>query len=404
MKLCFNQLMTAISYGLDFVERDLVGVATNHSKRVACLCTAMGRELGYTGKQLLDLGAYAVLHDNALTEYVQTELSLETERLMETNDKTGIHCALGERNAAEFPFFEKVRGAILYHHENADGSGPFGKKADEVPRYAAFIHLADNLDANFHLKEMTEKKYEEIKGYLNRCRGSLFTEEDVSLFLKVFTSWKDFRLEDDTIEERLEESMPRIMEDYPPGELMNIGTIFAHIVDYKSEFTSRHCVGISKKALAMADYYGFDQEKRAKFYLAGALHDIGKLAVDTDILEKPDKLTSEEFVHIQTHAYQTWFMLHPIEGFGDIARWASLHHEKLNGKGYPFGYTANQLGFEERVLACLDIYQALVEERPYKKGKTHEEAMEIVRHMAKEGFIDADITEDIDKNLLCQTN
>ena len=81
-----------------------------------------------------------------------------------------------------------------------------------------------------------------------------------------------------------------------------------------------------------------------------------------------------------------------VDGFEDIRDWAALHHEKLNGTGYPFGKTADELNEQERIMACVDIYQALTEERPYKKGMSHEKTCDILDEMAEKGFVDADIS------------
>ncbi len=126
--------------------------------------------------------------------------------------------------------------------------------------------------------------------------------------------------------------------------------------------------------------------------LAGALHDIGKMAVGNEILEKPDKLTDEEFDKMKNHVGYTYLILSQVDGFEDIRDWAALHHEKLNGKGYPFGKTADELNEQERIMACVDIYQALTEERPYKKGMSHEKTCDILDEMAEKGFVDADIS------------
>ena len=130
-------------------------------------------------------------------------------------------------------------------------------------------------------------------------------------------------------------------------------------------------------------------------YLAGALHDIGKMAIDNDILEKPDKLTDEEFSKMKNHAGYTYLILSNINDFEDIRDWAAFHHEKLNGKGYPFGKTAAELNEPERIMACIDIYQALTERRPYKQGFSHEKTCDILDDMADKGFIDAGIAQKI---------
>lgn len=172
----------------------------------------------------------------------------------------------------------------------------------------------------------------------------------------------------------------------------NIADFFADIVDYKSPFTSRHSIGVAEKAAQFAKYIGYDVSDIEKMYLAGALHDIGKMAVGNEILEKPDKLTDEEFNKMKNHVGYTYLILSQVDGFEDIRDWAALHHEKLNGKGYPFGKTADELNEQERIMACVDIYQALTEERPYKKGMSHEKTCDILDEMAEKGFVDADIS------------
>ena len=104
------------------------------------------------------------------------------------------------------------------------------------------------------------------------------------------------------------------------------------------------------------------------------------------------RLTDEEFSKMKNHAGYTYMILSEVEDFEEIRDWAALHHEKLDGSGYPFGRTAEELNEPERILACVDIYQALTEERPYKKGMSHEQACGILEDMAQKGWIDAKIT------------
>ena len=146
----------------------------------------------------------------------------------------------------------------------------------------------------------------------------------------------------------------------------------------------------------MADYYKMDVNEKMKLIIAADLHDIGKLAVPNSILDSPNKLSDEEFNIIKKHPYYTRLALQEIKGFEDITEWASNHHEKLNGKGYPFGKVAKDLDFNSRLMTCLDIYEALTEERPYRIGLSHEEAMDILNKMKDDGFIDTEITKDID--------
>lgn len=393
MKFCFNDLLTAVSIALDCVEHELVGVSANHAKRVACLCIFMGKKLELTDHQLSDLAGYALLHDNALTEYIQSEFKKGAK-----NEGMELfkHCEFGERNVKEFPFFEPVEGAILYHHECVDGSGPFGRTEEDTPLYAAIIHLADQVDVHFNLRKVTPEKFAKAKEYVKSRIGREFGHRESELFLDGVAYEDLIALEGGSLEAAVSGLLPRFEENFLPEELVRIAKLFARIVDYKSTFTSLHSLGIAERVRALGESYGFDEEKQAKLYLAGGLHDIGKLAVDNSILEKPGKLTDEEFREMKRHALVSYEILHQIRGFEDITEWAAYHHERLDGAGYPFGYKGDRLCREARMMACADIYQALAEERPYKRGKSHSQIMEILNNLAEQGALDSKIVRDMD--------
>ena len=227
--------------------------------------------------------------------------------------------------------------------------------------------------------------------------GTLYDAVPAHAFLACFARAEDLHLPTAQLDARLRTELPEVCAGYTPSALMRLAGVFSKIIDYKSPFTSRHSRGIAEKARRMGAYYGWDADTQAQLYLAGAVHDVGKLMVDSDILEKPDKLTASEYEHIQKHAYGSYVALCNIRGFEEMGKWAYHHHEKLDGTGYPFGKTAQDLSHKERLMACLDIYQALREDRPYKPGFSHEKTLSILSGMAAQGKLDAQIISDIDR-------
>lgn len=193
----------------------------------------------------------------------------------------------------------------------------------------------------------------------------------------------------------LERIAPQIIYEYSWKDLIPISDTFMKIIDSKSKFTYNHSHGITEKIQSMSDFYGFNTEKKLKLHIAANLHDLGKLYIPNSILEKPDKLDSFEFSEIKKHVYFTKLVLDKISGFEDISSWASNHHEKLNGSGYPENLTGKELDFESRLMGVIDICQALTEERPYRKGLTQRETTKIIRDMANSGLIDKQITIDV---------
>ena len=207
-------LAGACSYALDCIEAELVKIKNKHGKRVAYISVCMAEYLAIQGDALQDLAMCALLHDNALTQYITEELErnyvIDIKKDLSVR-KTNLHCIYGEKNITKLPFKTDVSNVILYHHEHADGTGPFQKKWNETPLPARIIHLADTVD----------------------IIGNSIKSDD------------------------------------------------------KSSFTSRHSIGVAEKASLLAKYMGYDSITVQKMYLAGALHDIGKMAVGNEILEKP---------------------------------------------------------------------------------------------------------------------
>lgn len=388
MRIERNQLLTVLSEALDCVEKEVLGVTDHHAKRVAWLCICMGRKAGMDEEEVSDLAMAALLHDNALNEYK----SDYEYRVLKPNVTGRAHCIAGEENLKLIPGCLGGREFVLYHHECADGSGAFGKKEQETPLGAQLIHIADDVDLNVSLGNRGEEIYEKVSTYVNERVGSLFAKKVAELFLSCLT--------EECLEVLSNENIDELLLGIQDREIRvekGIAELFARIIDYKSPFTRNHSVGLAEKAECMARHLGYDKEKVGMFYMAGAFHDVGKLFVNNEVLEKPGKLNEEEYAHIQSHALETYRLLSKITGFAEIRDWASYHHEKLNGKGYPFGKCADELTEEMRLMACLDIYQALTEERPYKAGMAHAKAISILRELVKREELDAGLVEEIDK-------
>jgi HD-GYP domain-containing protein (c-di-GMP phosphodiesterase class II) len=394
MIIRMDKLIKAIATGLDIVEGELLGASTHHGKRIATLSAAMGRRLGMNDDMVWALTTCALLHDNALTEYILSERQ---------GGRRGwamkLHCELGQRNVNTLQLRADVSDFILYHHENVDGSGPYKKKAGEFPLGAELIRIADSVDVVNHLQKVSLDQLSSIRGFVQGKIGAYYSDRAADAFLNVLDEAMLFSLRDERIVETANRFIPPWTVDIEDTLILNLSSFITRIIDYKSIFTRRHSTQIANKAWFMGGYYGYDKALRTEFYLAAAFHDIGKLSTPVEILEKPGKLTDEEFRIIQDHVYKTYEFLKDIEGFERICDWASNHHERLDGSGYSFGKKADALDFNSRLMACIDIYQAVCEERPYHPARDHVNTMKILYEMADRGFVDAGIVRDMDKAL-----
>jgi len=401
MVFYLNSFLRALAFALDFVEIDYLGATSNHSRRITYISQRLAEYFDLSEDERIDLFSFTVLHDNGLSEDVLLNgikidnPEIDRPKLLEEYTD---HCDIGEENVKNFPFLTDNRNIIRYHHEKFDGSGHFGISGKDFPVLAQIIALADTVDNLYHFETQTFENREHITNFIRKNRGSCFSPDLADAFLEIsyHTSfWLDLR-EPFIYRSLNEQSFTRKM-DIPVSEIYNITKVFSKIIDSKSKFTSTHTSGLLEKTGTAADYYGFSPDRKTKLLIAASLHDLGKLAVPNRILDKPGKLTKEEFSIIRSHTYYTRAALNRIYGFDDICGWASNHHETLDGKGYPYGLKSGSLDFESRLLACLDIYQALTEDRPYREGMSHRGALKILNQSAESGKIDREISYELNK-------
>jgi HD-GYP domain-containing protein (c-di-GMP phosphodiesterase class II) len=384
-----DQLIKSIAMALDIVEGQLLGASTHHGKRIATLSAAMGKYMGMDEAELSALTTCALLHDSALTEYILAEREGYAPAL-------AIHCTEGQYNAEQLLFNADIDGYVLHHHERADGRGPFGKKEGECSLGSEIIAISDALDVGKHLQTVSPEALPALRREVESNISRRYTKRAADALLNVLDEQLLLQMRDDRILEATGKAIPAWTVDMESAEIFAVSKLIARIIDYKSVFTRRHSTQIANKAWLMGGYYGYDTTLRAQLFLAAALHDLGKLGTPTDILEKPGKLTDEEFVIIKDHIRLTYELLRDIEGLEEVCVWACSHHEKLDGTGYHRGLTADEMDFNSRLLACVDIYQAVSEERPYHPGRSHVDTMPILCDMAAKGFIDSGIVKDLD--------
>lgn len=389
MNFNVNELLSSLSFTLDYIEKGLISNEKNHGRRVAYISARIGKLLGFDNLNLFDLISYSLLHDNGVAkslvnktgsmEYVNAELDR-------------IHCVEGEKNIKRFPFFHPVTNVILYHHENYDGSGFFGLSGSEIPLYSRIIALADFISIQYSEGRVSEEVVLSIQE-----SKSWFDPDLLNVFQELSSNMEFWlNLNDDFVYSALAAITPHVNRNFDYKSMRDVSQVFCNIIDSKSPFTGSHSRGISEKTGILCEYYEFDQESYWKMRIAADLHDLGKLMIPNEILDKPAALTNHEFRVIQSHPFYTRKALEMITGFEEIANCAANHHEKLDGSGYPFGLSQEQLDYKSRLLCCIDIYQALTEDRPYRPAMPHNIAIRIMKEMAAKNLIDESIVKDLD--------
>lgn len=151
------------------------------------------------------------------------------------------------------------------------------------------------------------------------------------------------------------------------------------------EYTFKHSVDVATMSMIIAKKQGLKQEDIYNIGIAGLLHDMGKSKIPLEILNKPARLNDDEFAIMKQHSYLGYEILKGKNEFPAAISFAVLqHHEKMNGKGYPMGVTKEKITPYAKILSVVDVYDALVTERPYKKAFSQRTAVEMIMSMTEE--------------------
>lgn len=151
------------------------------------------------------------------------------------------------------------------------------------------------------------------------------------------------------------------------------------------EYTFKHSVDVATMSMIVAKRYGFTKEQVYEIGIAGLLHDIGKSQIPNEVLNKAGKLTDEEFALMKQHTLLGYRILAEKKELSeDIKLGVLQHHEKTNGRGYPMGIEEDKINVFARIISVVDIYDALVTERPYKKPFSPRDAVEMIMSMTGE--------------------
>ncbi|SHK52943.1 PAS domain S-box-containing protein/diguanylate cyclase (GGDEF) domain-containing protein [Clostridium cavendishii DSM 21758] len=167
----------------------------------------------------------------------------------------------------------------------------------------------------------------------------------------------------------------------------------------KSEETEKHTMRLVENAITMGEYYNFTTAQLDELALLASLHDIGKIGIPETILNKPGKLTYEEMEIMKTHTEIGFRIAQASQDLAYIANQILTHHERWDGKGYPLGLSGNQIPINSRIISIIDSYDAMTNDRVYKKAISKEDSMKELRRCSGTQF-DPEIVEVFIKNII----
>ncbi|KLN66709.1 HD-GYP domain-containing protein [Vibrio sp. VPAP30] len=385
-----RRVLFEIAYALDAVGVDDI----YHGHRVAYIAYRCAQRMGWSEERCQVIFSLGLIHDCGVSE------SAEIGELLTTlaPKNTRKHCVKGYELLKACRPLSELATPILLHHTWWQELKVMHSVSEDIKQYATLLFLADRVDylhGNYGLDcygNISKESTHSIVGELQANSGSMFEPTQVR-FMSELIHCDDFWF---SMEARYIESLSYTFEPLyrnPIGldESIEVAELFAQIVDAKSSFTYQHSLHVAQLAEFFAHKLGYSERARKMLYLAGLIHDIGKLKTPSAILHKPAQLSNEEYVCIKRHATDSRHAIQRMFTNQQIVEWASNHHERLDGSGYPLGLDASRLDEPSRLIAITDVFQALTQSRPYRKGLPLGEAVAILKEMVSSNQLDRKI-------------
>lgn len=361
-----DKIIDIVTRSMNYIDSRLV----DHGKRVALIMAEMLWD--QPAAMVSRLCAAALIHDMGAyrTEELNRIVRFETEEVWE-------HSVYGYLFMREFTPFRDLAKVVLYHHAERSR---LEREDKQIRFYAQVMCVADRADCFFTF----ENKADEILMQRLDCPEKF----DPAVVARLKKANERCRLREYTRNVSVDAMIRRIR--MTEEEAVDYLKMAVFTIDFRSRFTVNHTIAVAGIARRLAELKGLDADGAEEVYLGALLHDLGKISTPLEILESSGRLNDAEMRIMREHVVVSEKILDGCVS-ERIKRIAVRHHERLNGRGYPRGLTAEDLTIQERIVAVADVVSALYGARSYKAAFSKEKILKIIDGM--HGELDSELLQ-----------
>lgn len=392
-----SDLLIAISKGMDLLE----GKSMRSAMKITFIAGSIAKMMFLPEREVASVVYASLVHDIGLAPLVprifphlppglseknifQTHTALNARVIgfpfdrpvsNEVFDLLHQHPTLAAEFISKIGLSRDVSDLVAAHHELMDGSGyPLGLSGEEIPMGARILAFADVVEsvldaASREVAGLTSRR-QILDNFLEVKAPTRFDSRVIETFQTLLNTHDDFlrALASLDVENMARQLIPERSLPLDGTALYRVVTAMGGLSDdlmpqYKQDRSQQ----VADMAVQLAQSLGIHPEQCGELAIAAILMDIGHLATPAHILFKTTPLSSDERIVVHEHPHFTYEILKNVPGFANVSLWASEHHERMNGKGYP----AHRKGFEisvgGRILALADVFDALTSRRPYRE-------------------------------------
>jgi putative nucleotidyltransferase with HDIG domain len=374
--LLLSQCLEALGLVLEYDLND--NSVHQHAIRVGEMCAIIAEKFGLPPQRIQQLYFAGLIHDIGKIA-IDTNILMQKRKL--TEDEFNLvrnHSIIGGKIAAALPELSDLAFWIRWHHEKWDGTGyPDRLRGEQIPVEVQILSAVDCFDSLQTPRLDRDKlSLDESESVIRKERGTSFNPAVVDLISDMIRS-KEI-VPGKSSDKFLEIKEKYINRDYRNGDedywagigmagMYPILRLFARVIDAKHGYTQGHSTRVSILSKYIAKKAGLSTADIIKVEVAGLLHDAGKISIPNDVLDKINSPDIDEWLIIRNHPEHSYNILKNIYLMSEIAEITRQHHERLDGSGYPGGYSENKIGLLAQVIAVSDSFDAMTSDRAYRE-------------------------------------